>query len=54
MKKTYLIPTIKVVEILPCTLLSGSPTGNEIKGDAPGGVGGFSRKGGFWDEEDDE
>lgn len=52
MKKTYIIPTLKVVKVQTTHLLTGSP---ELTGTYSGGTV-LSRQGGGsdWDEDEDE
>ena len=56
MKKTYIIPSLEVVKIHTNELLTGSLPVDESQ-EAPVTGGGdyqtLSRRGGFWDEEDE-
>ena len=57
MKKTYINPTIKVVNIRPMNLLAGSPNGQDVYDEAASsGKSVLSRRARFsdWDFEEEE
>ena len=55
MKKTYIAPEINVYHIdYRSSLLSGSPQGTGIKGEASSENDVLSRGNGFWDDEEDD